>query len=1458
MSGIRDTATVTLNVNGAQAKQMMSEIEQKISDTKKKISDLKANMADPKDIQKARKELKSYEKQLDEIKSSTEGVEKALNNLDSATPRQLEKALRTLNKQLKDMTPGSETWNSHIEKIKELKERIAELKDETREQESLWKRFADWSVSAWPALDLLGQWGSGFADLARSAVDAFAEMDQEMANVRKFTGMTAEQVDDLNEAFKKMDTRTSREDLNKLAQEAGRLGKTSSEDILGFVRAADKINVALDDLGEGATLTLSKLTGIFGDEKVYGTEQALLKVGSVINELSQNCSASAPYLSNFAERMGGVGAQAGLSIPQIMGFGAVLDSNAQKVEASATALSQIIVRLYQDPAKYAKVAGIDVEKFSKLMREDANSAVILFLETLQKAGGMDSLSPMFKDMGETGSRAIAALSTLAEHIDDVKAQQEAANVAFEEGTSVTKEFNVQNNTVQAGLDKCKKAAQEIRVELGEKLQPIVSHLLSSTSAFMRTLLTLVRYMEENRATVVALAMAIVAWTVALNANVVATKLWTVATNVATVAGKTLRTVVLALSTVYYTLTGNITKATAATRALNIAMKGNLFGIIATAIALVIAKLIDYTTKANEAAKAQAKINKEQKEWRDGLRDIDRQSEEYSQKELARLDLLYKAATDDSKSKKERINAVNELKKQYPDYFSKLTTEQIMLGQAKQAYDDLTTAIIKSANARAAYDKIADLGSQKLDENATLKDDQRKKSALEKKREKTNAALVNARKKMNDNASIDDQQSAEWRKWYNEVQRLLKQQNEIDEQLKTINANIATTTSKIDEINKAQTDLAQEYGVDINAAIAGEQTTPADPPKNTPYVSTILTDKEKKKAEREARAAAIKAKKEFKEQLDQIKAARDKEQTEILALRMMGEINYIEYNKRKLAADEKYYDDSIALYEKWEIQEDDECQALARKREEFLNKSNEQRLGLNKEVIQRIAQAEERDLKARYASKTSHTLAEELRLEEEILSIRYNALMDQQALYKKTDKEYEEYQRQIDDLFLKDQESKQKKLLAKVEEFRKKFDYQPVKVKYDMERAALEELYRLKKIKEEEYRKWLKKLNEQEAQDEKKDKEELPGMKIHNNRTNAKEALKTYNEQKQKLDEALSAGIINESEYETALKRIGVEFRKSLVSPLHECKSEWVSLMSTMMESWAEFADALKDPDGDPFGALSSAIEATAAVANSVMSMVTEFQKAEYEIQSAEVKKRYDAEVDAAQGNSFRIRKLEEAREKDLANLKNEQSKKQFAMQVVATVAQTAANAVQAFGAGLAVGGLAGLILAPIAAAMAVAQGAVQIALIKKQQQAAAAQGYSKGGFTKPGAVDEPAGIVHAGEWVASQKLLANPVARPMIEALDYAQRTNTIGSIKDEDVSRSIRATDSMVRIAESNDSSALMVAAIAHNAETISSLNERLKYPIDAAVSIAGDHGVAQAEDKYKMYLKNKSPKNF
>ena len=157
-----------------------------------------------------------------------------------------------------------------------------------------------------------------FIAKAGEYVQAYADMEEQMSGTRKFTGLSEEDVKSLNEAFKKMDTRTGRDKLNELAQEAGRLGKNTKEAVEGYVKAADVINVALDDLGNGATQTLAKLTDIFGVEEQLGTEQALLSVGSVINELSQNCTASAPYLADFAQRMAGVGAQAKMTIPEII------------------------------------------------------------------------------------------------------------------------------------------------------------------------------------------------------------------------------------------------------------------------------------------------------------------------------------------------------------------------------------------------------------------------------------------------------------------------------------------------------------------------------------------------------------------------------------------------------------------------------------------------------------------------------------------------------------------------------------------------------------------------------------------------------------------------------------------------------------------------------------------------------------------------------------------------------------------------------------------------------------------------------------------------------------------------------------------------------------------------------------------------------------------------------------
>ena len=234
-----------------------------------------------------------------------------------------------------------------------------------------------------------------------------------------------------------------------------------------------------------------------------------------------------------------------------------------------------------------------------------------------------------------------------------------------------------------------------------------------------------------------------------------------------------------------------------------------------------------------------------------------------------------------------------------------------------------------------------------------------------------------------------------------------------------------------------------------------------------------------------------------------------------------------------------------------------------------------------------------------------------------------------------------------------------------------------------------------------------------------------------------------------------------------------------------------------------------------------------------------------------------------------MKKLEEKKEKEIAKVKNEANKKMYKMQVMQAIAQTATAAINAYSSAAAVP-VIGYILAPIAAATAVAAGLMQVEAIKKQQEAASAQGYAKGGFTGDGDKDEVAGVVHKGEWVASHQLLQSPIARPMIDALDYAQRTNTIGSLRSEDVSRSIVAPSVYAQSAQSTptvivqstqgDAQTEIAAthlAMKEYAEVIRQLKDRLNEPFVTVNTVTGDTGIKQAQDEYDQLMRNKTPKS-
>lgn len=318
-----------------------------------------------------------------------------------------------------------------------------------------------------------------------------------------------------------------------MAGDAGKLGISTKDGVKEFVEAANMINVALgEDLGKDAITQIGKLAEMFGSGD-RSLKENMLAVGSAVNSVAQNSSAAEPYLVEFTARMGGIGKQADMAITDIMGFASALDQNMLRSEMASTALSGLILKLYQEPAKYAKLAGLQVDEFTQLMSKDANEAVLTFLEALNRLGGMDKMAPVLDKMSLSGAEAASVISALAGNVDKVRKEQQGANQAFIEGTSVVNEYNVQNSTVQAELDKAKQHFADIRVELGEQLLPVMKYMVSTGSLTVKGLSAVVSVLMENKRVIVTVTAAISAYVLVIKGATLATKIYETATKAAT-------------------------------------------------------------------------------------------------------------------------------------------------------------------------------------------------------------------------------------------------------------------------------------------------------------------------------------------------------------------------------------------------------------------------------------------------------------------------------------------------------------------------------------------------------------------------------------------------------------------------------------------------------------------------------------------------------------------------------------------------------------------------------------------------------------------------------------------------------------------------------------------------------------------------------------------------------------
>lgn len=1390
-----------------------------------------------KEINDAQKEtvrtIDKYDQEIKEARQLTVDwqreaklVNDTLKNLDKTSIRDIEYSIKLLNEKLKDTKQGTEEFKQINNQLTQLKTKLRDINDESKETQSLFSRIANFLNVNWGAIT------QGFAALTgltmtiRKCVQAYAEMEEAMADTRKYTGLSAEGVRELNDELKTLDTRTSREELNALAGSAGRLGITSKESIMDFVYAADKIKVALgDDLGDEAIDQVGKLAMAFGEDDNMGLRDAMLSTGSAINELAQNSAAKAGYLVDFTARVAGVGKQLGMTQAQIMGFGAVMDENLLRDEMASTAFSQLLTKMATDTKKFAKMAGMDVEKFSKLVKEDMNGAIMALAENLSK-NDFENLGKMFDDMGLDGTRAIGVLTTMVDKLDDVKKHQDTAKVAYEEHTSVVEEFNTMNTTAQAELDKAKKAFHEIAVELGQKLTPAAKYTISTGALAVKMLSSLVTFTTKHWKTLVVLTSGIIAYTVAVNKAVIMEKIHNAVTVIRNglhkieaglIAAKTVA--MTAWGIVVDLVTGKITLATAAQQLYNKVILANPYIAAAAAIMGLTAALLSFIDSADDATEAQRRLN-----------EIQREAQAEASGEIAKINALIETARNKALADSTREAAIRKLKEQYPQYLGFLSKENVNSQNTTTAINNLTNALINEAKARLLVKKIQE--------------------AEEKKQEITEgyfkgigglwrSMVAGFGSGLNDIADKSErllnvfkyQSFDAWnaKTWIEEngyaIDALTYQMNgykaaiaEVDDEIKILNKELTKTVAK-------QNSLQQNPGVKIK-----------DPGDGGGSVTPYKSEAELKKEEQERQAAARKQRaaerveeaarrkaeaqrnKDYKEEMKQARAHGEALQLQNY-LRFTQETHDLEeFRKEELRIRQESFDEQIAIAKKYHGEEASEVASLQSKKQQLLNDYNQMSYRLREEEINHTATLAKMEVQRAYRTMGSEIYQDEGAMQQRISQIELNALSERLEDMKKRQMEgtpeFLRLQNEYNEKKGQAELDSELYYLEKIDEYREQWLRMGSEKQMAIAMQGLESLHKQQLISEEEYQRMKMAIQAQYAQNPTERHNEQFDANVSDAVAVARSNATGGYDKTEKFSATNNPLVGQIQQYSSTMAQLKVLYENDKIT-------------------YAEYQTAKGQITQEFLNNMVAGFQAAYDSVNNVMSAASSFYAAQSQYEQNVTSKKYDKMIEKAGNNQKKQKKLEEKKQKELAKIKNKYNKKAAKIQIAQAVAQTAMSAINAYSSAAAIP-VVGYILAPVAAAMAVAAGMLQVAAIKKQA-AAQEEGYYSGGFTGGNRYRRVAGSVHEGEFVVNHDGVNNQNLMPVLRLIDRAQQNNTIGTLTASDVTRQLGQGGSSVVapiVNVQNDSQELS-GAIGQMNESIERLNYNLENPTPNPISV-------------------------
>lgn len=682
--------SIKIYIDGTPAAQGAATVEAAIQKLEKELANLSKGEANYESkSRKLKKELEAKNRTLKNYQAKVKETEAVLNNLSGSSYTKLIAVQAQVRKNLREATPGTTQYTAALEQNRRVTEAV------TRAQQAMRVEVGCQGTTFGKAIGIFNK----YAAVVTAGIAAITGVTLKLNQLREKRNQREEAKADVK-ALTGLDDAS----VNWLEQEAKRLSTAMDESGIRIRQSATEILDAYKLVGSAkpelledkeALAEVTKQTLILASASGMTLKDAVDAVTLSLNQYGDGADQAGRYANVMAagSKFGAAGVE---SVTEAVTKSGVAASSANiPIEQLVGTIETLAEKGIKD-----EIAGTGLKKFFLTLQTgaDETNPKIVGLETALNNLQQKQLSAaqIKKQFGEEGYNVASVLINEAEKVKYYTEAVIGTTVAVDQAA-------IKSATAAAKLDQAKNKMNEMGIALMEKLNPAIVQSINGVVSWGSKFIKLVDFITRNMGTISVLTTLIVTY---YTANKLAAfyenklreaKLASLATDQLTIIRqKALLAGTLALSLAKYALTGNIKLAVAAFKALNTAMKGNLFGLIASLVVGAGMAIYKFATRTNDAKEAVKSFLEQSEEERRHLRVL--------------IDTT-KSAADKTQRRKELIEEINT---KYGQYLPNLLNEYSTLKDIEQAYRDINKAMSQNFAQKALLEKIDSIQSETLE------------------------------------------------------------------------------------------------------------------------------------------------------------------------------------------------------------------------------------------------------------------------------------------------------------------------------------------------------------------------------------------------------------------------------------------------------------------------------------------------------------------------------------------------------------------------------------------------------------------------------------------------------------------------------------------------------------------------------------------------------------------------